>query len=188
MPRAGLTTERVVLAGADLADEVGLECVTVSALARTLGVRTASLYSHIDGSTALQEGIARLALDELADLAAEAVAGRSGTDALVALASTYRRYAEQHPGRYAATRVRLSPDSPAAPAARRHATLTRSVLRGYPLDEDDTVHAVRLIGSVVHGFTELELSGAFAHSTPPSEESWTRVLGALDATLRQWSS
>ncbi|WP_028643930.1 TetR/AcrR family transcriptional regulator [Nocardioides sp. URHA0020] len=188
MPRAGLTSERVVRAGAELADEVGLEAVTVSALARAFGVRTASLYSHVDGATGLQEGIARLALDELADLAGEAVAGRSGKDALVALASAYRDYAGRHPGRYAATRLRLAADSVAVPAARRHATLTRSVLRGYPLDEAYAVHAVRLIGSVVHGFTALEVGGSFEHSAPASEESWARILDALDLTLRQWSS
>ena len=58
MPRAGLTRDRVVHAGADLADEVGLGEATVSALARRLGVRVASLYSHVDGAADLQEGIA----------------------------------------------------------------------------------------------------------------------------------
>jgi AcrR family transcriptional regulator len=187
MPRAGLTADRVVRAGADLADEVGFEATTVSAVARQLGVRVASLYSHVDGSTGLQEGIARLALDELADHAGEAVAGRSGRDALVAFASAYRDYARRHPGRYAATRLRLGPDSPAVAAGRRHAALTRAVLRGYSLDDVDTAHAVRLIGSVVHGYTDLELSGSFDHSDSPPAESWARILDMLDATLRSWA-
>ncbi len=187
MPRAGLTADRVVRAGADLADEIGFEATTVSAVARQLGVRVASLYSHGDGSTGLREGIARLALDELADRAGEAVAGRSGRDALVAFASAYRDYARRHPGRYAATRLRLGPDSPAVAAGRRHAALTRAVLRGYPLDDVETVHAVRLLGSVVHGYTDLELSGSFDHSDPPPAESWARTLDMLDATLRSWA-
>jgi AcrR family transcriptional regulator len=187
MPRAGLTSDRVVRAGADLADEIGFDAATVSAVARSLGVQVASLYSHVDGAGALQEGIARLALDELADLAAEALAGRSGRDALVAFATTYRDYARQHPGRYAATRLRVGPESPVVPAARRHADLTRAVLRGYALDRTQTVHAVRLLGSVIHGFTDLELSGGFEHSRPASGTSWTWILDALDTTLRQWS-
>lgn len=134
--------------------------------------------------TRLREGIARLALDELADRAGEAVAGRSGRDALVAFASAYRDHARRHPGRYAATRLRLGPDSPAVSAGRRHAALTRAVLRGYPLDDVDTAHAVRLLGSVVHGYTDLELSGSFDPSDPPPAESWARI---LDATLRSWA-
>ncbi|GAA4706968.1 TetR/AcrR family transcriptional regulator [Nocardioides conyzicola] len=188
MPRAGLTSERVVAAGADLADEIGFDATTVSAVARRLGVQVASLYSHVDGASGLQEGIAGLALDELADRAADAVAGRSGRDALVAFASAYRDYAREHPGRYAATRLRLTADSPAVAAGRRHAALTRAVLRGYPLGEADTTHAVRLLGSVIHGFTDLELSGSFDHSRPAPSRSWIRVLEVLDATLRQWSS
>lgn len=186
MPRAGLTTERVVRAGADLADEIGFEAVTVAAVARLFDVRTASLYSHVAGTADLRERIARLALGELADRAAEALAGRSGTDALVAFADVYRDFARRHPGRYAATRLPLGPDSPAVEAGRRHAALTRAVLRGYDLGETDQVHAVRLLGSVLHGFTSLELSGSFAHSEPASEESWRVAIEALDGVLRQW--
>src|SRR6478736_4231049 len=113
MPRAGLTTEVVVRAAADLADEVGFDSATVSAVARRLGVQVASLYSHVAGAAELQEGVARLALEELA--------GRSGRDALVAFATTYRTYARDRPGRYAATRLRVAPDSPAVEAGRRHA-------------------------------------------------------------------
>lgn len=187
VPRAGLTTEVVVRSAADVADQVGFEAATLSAVARELGVRVASLYSHVDGATGLQEGVARLALDELADLAAEAVAGRSGRDALEAFTSAYREFARRHPGRYAATRLRVSPDSPAVAAGRRHAALSRAVLRGYELGETDTVHAVRLLGSLVHGFTALELSGSFDHSEPQPAETWARALEALDATLRSWS-
>lgn len=187
MPRAGLTGEVVVRTAADLADEIGFEATTLSAVARVLGVRVASLYSHVDGSTGLREGMAGLALDELADLVADALAGRSGRDALVAFAAAYRDYARAHPGRNAATRVRLGPDSPALAAGRRHADLTRAVLRGYGLDEADAVHATRLLGSVVHGYTDLELGGSFDHSEPPSAESWDRVLDALDHTLRSWA-
>ena len=49
-----------------------------------------------------------------------------------------------------------------------------------------TFVVVRLIGSVLHGFTDLELSGSFSHSDPPSEESWMRAIEALDATLVSW--
>ena len=61
------------------------------------------------------------------------------------------------------------------------------MLRGYGLDEADAVHAVRLLGATIHGFTALELSGGFDHSAPAPEESWVRTLDALDATLRSWA-
>ena len=47
MPRAGLNTDRVVAAAAELADEVGLDQLTLAALAARLGVRQPSLYKHV---------------------------------------------------------------------------------------------------------------------------------------------
>ncbi|WP_282700253.1 TetR/AcrR family transcriptional regulator [Streptomyces sp. CC219B] len=186
MARAGLTPERLTRAGAELADEVGFDNVTVSALARRFDVKVASLYSHLRNSHELKTRIALLALEELADRAAEALAGRAGKDALTAFADVYRAYAREHPGRYDAARFRLDPETAAASAGVRHSRMTRAVLRGYDLTEPDQTHAVRLLGSVFHGYVSLELAGGFAHSSPDSDESWARILDALDATLRNW--
>ncbi|MCH5677022.1 TetR/AcrR family transcriptional regulator [Streptomyces gilvus] len=186
MGRVGLTTERLVRAGAELADEAGFEQVTVSALARRFDVKVASLYSHVQSSQDLKTRIALFALEELADLAADALAGRSGKDALTAFADVYRDYGREHPGRSAAARLRLDPETAAASAGVRHAQLTRAVLRGYDLPEPEQTHAVRLLGSVFHGYVSLELAGGFSHSLPDSEETWARMLDALDALLRNW--
>ncbi|WP_405815518.1 TetR/AcrR family transcriptional regulator [Streptomyces sp. NBC_01390] len=186
MARAGLTAERLTRAGAELADEVGFDQVTASELARRFDVKVASLYSHIRNTHDLRTRIALLALDELADLAADAVAGRAGKDALTAFANVYRDYGRDHPGRAAAARMRLDPETAAASGGVRHAQLTRAILRGYDLTEPDQTHAVRLLGSVFHGYSSLELAGGFSHSAPDSEETWTRVLDALDALLRNW--
>ncbi|GGY28068.1 TetR/AcrR family transcriptional regulator [Streptomyces djakartensis] len=186
MPRVGLTAERLTRAGAELADEVGFDQVTVSALARRFDVRVASLYSHVKNSQDLRTRIALLALTELADRAAEALAGRAGKDALAALANVYRDYAREHPGRYAAAQLRLAPETAAASAGVRHARMTRALLRGYDLTEPDQTHAVRLLGSVFHGYVSLELGGGFSHSAPDTEETWARILDALDTLLRNW--
>src|SRR5690242_13775073 len=151
MARVGLTTERLVRAGAELADEAGFEQVTVSALARRFDVKVASLYSHVKSSQDLKTRIALFALEELADLAADALAGRSGKDALTAFANVYRDYGREHPGRSAAARLRLDPETAAASAGVRHAQMTRALLRGYDLPEPEQTHAVRLLGSVFHG-------------------------------------
>ncbi|WP_105975117.1 TetR/AcrR family transcriptional regulator [Streptomyces geranii] len=186
MARAGLTTERLTRAGADLADEVGFDHVTASELARRFDVKVASLYSHVRNTHDLRTRIALLALEELADRASDAVAGRAGKDALTAFANVYRDYAREHPGRAAATRMSLDPETAAASAGVRHAQMTRAILRGYDLTEPDQTHAVRLLGSVFHGYVSLELAGGFSHSAPDSQETWTRTMDALDALLRNW--
>lgn len=186
MARAGLTADRLTQAAADLADEVGFENVTVSALARHFGVKDASLYSHIRNAQDLRVRLAVLALAELTDQVAEAIGGRSGKDALVAFAGTYRRYAREHPGRYSATQIALDPDTVATSAAGKYAEMIRAILRGYDLWEPDQTDAVRLLHSTFHGYVSLERAGAF-HSHPRGvEASWIRALDALDSVLRAW--
>jgi AcrR family transcriptional regulator len=186
MARAGLTAERLVRAAAELADEVGFEKVTVSALARRFGVKDASLYSHVKNAQELRAGVAALALTELADRAAEALAGRSGKEALRAYADAYRTYARRHPGRYAASWLMLEAETAVAGVNRRHSELTRALLRGYALREPDETDAVRMLHATLHGFVKLESAGGFEHHARSAAKSWARTVDALDVALRNW--
>ncbi|MFE2168426.1 TetR/AcrR family transcriptional regulator [Streptomyces sp. NPDC059447] len=188
MARAGLTAERVTIAGAELADEVGLDQVTMSRLARRLGVKDASLYTHVRSLEDLRGRIALLAADEKTIRIAEATSGLAGKDALVAFADAWREYAHAHPGRYTATQtpIRIDPELAAdAPGPRRAVELTYGMLRGYGLAEPDLTDAVRLLRSTFHGFVALEAAGGFAHERTP-QQSWVRALDALHALLEHW--
>lgn len=182
--RAGLTPEAVIIAGADLADAVGFEHVTLTALARRFDVKVASLYSHVAGSEGLATGIALLALGEISDAMSRAVAGKSGRDALAAYAHAHRDYARAHPGRYDASRHPLDHDTALASAGPRIAETLRATLSGYRLGPADETHGIRLLGSVLHGFVALEASGGFSHSAPDADESWEWTIDRLDAMLR----
>lgn len=186
MARPGLTDERLVSAAADIADESSLQALTISTLARRFGVRPASIYSHIGGLDDLLDRTAQLALRDLADALAVAVAGQAGRSALFAFANVHRDYATAHPGRWQAAQRRLSPAAAAASAGGRIADLARAVLCGYGLSAADETHAVRLLGSTINGFIGLEAGGGFDHSAPPAGTSWTRVLDAVDTSLRNW--
>lgn len=186
MVRAGLTPERLIEAGARLADEAGFDAVTPSALARHFAVRVASLYSHVGGANELKAGIALHALDRLAERIAVAIAGRSSKEALFALAHAHRDFAQAHPGLFAAARHPLDRDAAARSGGVRIAQATRAVLRGYRLAEPAETHAVRLLGSVFLGFTTLEVAGGFSHSQPTAQASWQAALEALHAMLCAW--
>ncbi|MBN6051870.1 WHG domain-containing protein [Nonomuraea sp. RK-328] len=188
MARAGLTAERVTRAAAELADEIGFQNVTVSALARRFGVQPAALYSHVKDVRDLRVRVAALALTELADRAADALAGRAGKDALAAFADAYRDYAKEHPGRYAACQMELDDETAIVGPARRHAEMTRAVLRGYGLPEPDETDAVRMLHGTFHGYVSLETAGGFRRHPRDVDASWSRTLDALDLLLRNWPS
>ncbi|MEG3626869.1 TetR/AcrR family transcriptional regulator [Streptomyces poriticola] len=186
MPRAGLTTDRLVAAAAELADESGFENVTLSALARRFGVRDASLYAHVGSLRELRTRLALFAGGELVEEIAEAVAGRTGRPALIAFAAAYRSYALRHPGRYAATQTRVDPALVAdSPALRRTAEVTYGVLRSYGLAEPGLTDAVRLLRSTFHGFCALEATGAFG-APRDVRASWDMAVDALHTALEHW--
>jgi AcrR family transcriptional regulator len=186
MARAGLTAERVTEAAADLADAIRFENITVSALARSFGVKDASMYAHVRNLQDLRERVALLAAGELADHIAAAVAGRAGKDAMAAFANAYREYALAHPGRYAATQMQLDPAVLAKSSAyARNIELTHAMLRAYRLAEPDLTDAGRLLRSAFHGYITLEANGGFGHSRDV-QASWERALDALHILLEHW--
>jgi AcrR family transcriptional regulator len=187
MPRAGLTPDRLVAAAADLADEAGLDHVTLSALARRFGVKDASLYTHVRNLKDLRTRMALRAGGEMIERIAAAVEGReAGRDTLGAFADAYRAYALEHPGRYAATQIPIDPDLVTdSPAMRRTADVTYGMLRAYGLEEPDLTDAVRLLRSTFHGYCALESTGAFG-APRDVQASWDRAIDALHVLLRNW--
>ncbi|WP_415803326.1 TetR/AcrR family transcriptional regulator, partial [Isoptericola cucumis] len=108
MPRAGLSRDAVVGIALDLVDAGGprgLADLTLAKVAATAGVATPSLYKHVGSLAALRRHVAVVTLEEMAATSAAATVGRSGPDALRALAGAWRDYAREHPGRYAATQL-----------------------------------------------------------------------------------
>ncbi|GAA0588828.1 TetR/AcrR family transcriptional regulator [Paractinoplanes ferrugineus] len=186
MARANLTPAAVIAAAAELADREGFDAVSVSALARRFGVQTASLYSHVRDRSAVLDGVHVLALGELADRIAVAIGGRSGRDALVALAAAHRAYARECPGRWAALQRPAAASTVRSAAAARVVALNLAMLRGYRLPETELVHATRLLGATVNGFLALEANGSFGHRDPATDDSWHRAIDALDVAFRHW--
>ena len=181
MPRAGLDTDAVVAAAAALADEEGLEQLSLARLAAALGIRTPSLYAHVDGLPDLRARLGARGARELASELQVAAAGRSGGDALRAVAVAYRAYAHAHPGSYAAMQV-VSDREETQAAGAAVVALIVAALDAYGLTGDDVIHAVRAVRSALHGFVTLEREGGFG--IPLSlDESYGRLVDMIDAGL-----
>ena len=184
MPRAGLSTAAVVAAAAEIADAEGLDRLTLARVAATAGVRTPSLYNHVESLDDVRRRVALLALRDLADALRDAAVGRAGDDALAAMADAYRAYARRHPGRYAATqRAPVEGDEEMRTAAAGAVDVVLAILRGYGLEGDDAIHAARAVRSALHGFVTLETGGGFGIPVD-LDESYARMVRALARGLR----
>jgi len=160
--RTALDSEAVVSAAADLADEQGLEAVTLGALAARLGIRPPSLYHHVAGLAGLRDSLALLGTRRLGDRLARAAIGKSADDAVMAIGHAYRAFALERPGLFAAAVRAPRLDNPAWLDASRAAVETvLAVLDAYDLTADEALHAVRGLRSLVHGFAVIESGGGF---------------------------
>jgi AcrR family transcriptional regulator len=171
MPRVGLNTSDVVAAGADLADEAGIESLTLAALAGRLGVKPPALYKHVDSIGDLQHRVATLAMTELGDVLRDALQGKSGAHAIAALFRALRSYIAKHPGRYYATigAQFQGPGDPLLAAATRLIDSIRAVLSGYGIRPGQLDHAIRMLRCTIHGYALLQAADAFHWGNKPDE-------------------
>ncbi len=183
MPRVGLTQERVVAAAARLLDTHPASQPTLGRIARELGVKTPSLYNHVDGIDALMRLVSLDAIDRLADVLRGSVMGRSGSDALFALADAYRKFAVAHPGTYPLTQVARPGDVRFEESAARAVEPVVAFLAGSGLTGDDLVHAARTVRSALHGFSLLATSAGFALDVEV-DASFEWLVAAIDAGVR----
>jgi AcrR family transcriptional regulator len=182
--RAGLDSAAVVRAAADLADAKGIDVPTLGELAAHLGVRTPSLYNHVNGLEGLRRDLALLGVRELNARLSRAAVGKAGDAAIAAFADAYRAFAHAHPGLYAATQRAPGPDDNELHAAADEVVATIvAVLAAYGLEGNDAVHTVRAFRSVLHGFVSLEMGGGFGLPLD-LDESFRRLLRIFITGLR----
>lgn len=160
--RAGLDSEAIVQAAAELADQSGLHQLSIAALAAQLGVRAPTLYHYFAGLAGLRRALALLGLEEASRRLGQAVMGKAGDEAVLALAHALRHFAKERPGLYEAVQRAPDPgDQEWQAAGQEVVEIMVRTLSAYALSQEDALHAIRMLHSIVHGFVSLEHSGGF---------------------------
>lgn len=161
-PKVGLELTEILGAAAELADEFGMQEVTLANLAKKLGIRPPSLYNHFDGLGGLRKKMAIYGLDQLYEDLAQSAIGVSGDEAVLTISKAYVEFTRKHPGMYEATLMAPDmDDEDVQHAGSKIVDLTVRVLQAYRLEGDTALHAVRGIRSILHGFSTLEQRGGF---------------------------
>lgn len=180
--RAGLDRAAVVQAAADLVNSEGVESLTLGRLARRLSIQPPSLYNHVDGLPGLLRELAVLNARSLARVLTEAAVGLSGPQAVRAISQAYRNYIKSYPGQYLIS-LRASanlsdPDPELQIAESQSVQVVQAVLGAFELSGDDSLHAIRGLRSLVHGFATLEVAGGFGLPLD-CDESFRRLVDLL---------
>jgi AcrR family transcriptional regulator len=155
--RQGLDKLVVLKAAAELADQVGLERLTLSALSERLNVKTPSLYNHIKGLPGLRRDLALYGFMQLKEALTGSALGKSGDEAVIAAATAYVAFVRRHPGLYEATlRAPDMSDPEIQEASSANVSIMLRILEDYRLEPEEALHTVRAFRSMVHGFASLE--------------------------------
>jgi AcrR family transcriptional regulator len=156
--KRGVTVEDVAAAAVAVADASGLEGLTLAAVSARVGVRSPSLYAHVDGLDGVKRLVALRAAAEMEAVLRGASRGVEGLAALRAIAHAYRRFANDRPGLYAATQRAVRPGEDDELYAALAAVIVPVVgaLRAAGVAAEDVIHMTRAIRSALHGFVELE--------------------------------
>lgn len=166
MPRAGLDAAAVTQAAAEIADRHGMEAVTLASVAQKLGIRSPSLYNHVDGLPGLRNRLAAYSLRLLQSKLEAAAIDLTGDAALLAYSRAYVDFAHRHPGLYESTLRAPDPlDTELQKAGQEMVQLIVELLNGRGLNAEEQTHAVRGLRSILHGFCSLEQKGAFGLPT-----------------------
>jgi AcrR family transcriptional regulator len=157
-----LSPDVVVVEAASLVDAEGWEALSLTTLAQRLKVKPPSLYNHLSGLDELKRSLFVLAAERLREALQSSAVGRSGEEAVHALAHAYRRFLLEHPGLGEALLHSPAPDDPEAQRVSSEVVeVCLAALRGYQLERAEALHAVRALRAQVHGFAMLELKKGF---------------------------
>ena len=193
---AQISRTDVLAAALELADEAGLESVTMHAVGRRLAVTPMALYRHVGGKDALLDGLVETLLTELTETAAAAPAPAEPLapgkplapgeprppweTRLVALAYAMRDTARRHPAVFPLLLSRPAV-TPAAQAARDAVYLG---LRDAGLPAGSIARAERLVSTAILGFAVSEAAGRFAgHDQEVTDADFTELLRWLRLAL-----
>jgi len=167
----------------EVLDEVGnIDAVRPSMVAARLGIRSQSLYAHVDGVNGLRRMLALRSLAELADAVTGAAVGRSGPDAVDAVVRAHLGFALAWPGRFSAAIHPPGDDPDLVAAVERVGSPLQTVLEMLGLDADERVHWTRLQLSLVWGFATLWRDGRLTLAPSP-ESTIDHLVAALLARL-----
>lgn len=160
--KMGLDRSALLIAAAELADESGWDSLTLSALAQKLNVRSPSLYNHVNGLPDLRSALAVYCMELLLDILKDAVIGKSGDVAILSLSTNYLEFARQRPGLYEAFYKTEAADTPELrKLGDQMLDIFVRILEPYPLGEQGTLHTIRGLRSLLHGFASLEQNNGF---------------------------
>lgn len=187
-PRAQINLAKILETAIDICNEEGYEQLALASVSKRLGIKTPSLYNHIQGLPDLRQKIAYYGLQMLYDSILHSVIGHIGDDAIISASEAYIVFTNKHPGLYRSISKAPEPYELQFDALSNQLVQIFIKLFGaYDLTEEESIHAVRGLRSMLHGFSSIQMDLGFRMNYS-QEDSLHFALGAFLNGLRNRKS
>lgn len=180
----GITREKIIEETEELIAECGISAFSLHALAERLGIKTASLYTHVSGIDEVLAAASEDILRKFHDGQMKSIEGKRRQDALAALAESERSFAKENASFYELImNLQLSGNQELKDAAACIVEPLMKILSEYRLDEDEKTDAERLFRAVVYGFISQEKHGYFSHFSGSTEDSFRFAVSVISSGI-----
>src|SRR5204863_1851027 len=168
-PRLPLTRERILQAALELADEQGIESLTMRKLGQLLGFEAMSLYNHVSNKTDVLDGILDLVLAETEPPSPE----EDWVAAIRNSACSVHAALRRHPW---AAPLLMSP-SHVRPARLQQMNALLEQLREAGFSAETTYHAYHVLDGHICGFSLWETSHTYtAEEASSFREKFAQII------------
>jgi AcrR family transcriptional regulator len=174
----GIDKNCIISTATSLIEENGYNSFSLHRLAAKLGIKTASLYNHIESLADVNMGIARDAVSKLRKALNDSVGDiQNPGEALMNLAVAYRNYAHQNPELYKVIINLPMMDGTQMKAIGFEIILPMlQVLSICSKDNIQQIHYARAFRSMLHGYVALEATGYFEKTEADANESFLLMI------------
>lgn len=179
MPKTKIDKELVIREAANLANQTGIENLSLKTLAAHLNVKPPSLYNYVDGLDDLKRQIMLYGWKEMEDRMIRAVIGFTGYDAIRVMCHTFHEYAAENRGVFSAMLwYNQFEDEQTKEVTSQMFSMVFKITKSLDISQDHCVHLVRMFRGFLEGFTLLENHHAFGN-TQPVKDSFNLSLDVL---------
>lgn len=157
-----LSRQDVIAAAIACIDREGASALSVSRVARELGIKPPAIYKHLESGFALQKGVAcKLWRYYLQECQQKIVETSIPSDSLKQMGHFARHFARTHPARaqiMMQTQLQTS-DPEAAEIIQQFILFLRQMLGAYDLADRQLIDVMRMINAAIYGFITIEQAG-----------------------------
>lgn len=184
-----VTKTAVIQAASDIADEKGLNNVSLKVVAERLNIRTPSLYNHIENLDDLLREVAHNGMRTMNQRMVQAAIGKSGDTAIKAVAIEYLNYMIEHCGIYETIQwATWHGTDETAKIFCEYTDLLKTLILSCNFGTENVTEILNLLTGFLHGYTTLQLRYAFSEPEKVRRELTIALDTVLVGTHQKYDS